>query len=262
MKNKSTSRFLIAIVAIIFAASSTSCKKEITIEYQQPLVDVLTAIGDSASIAPTLAQLKSLLGDSLNTTPGKIGGRREINWDAVPLTFHDNNTFPSDFFAQTDAGFPSGRKRGATFTTTLSNDLRISSKSFDDVYAGFATQFKVFSKKLIFGTMSGNTIDVTFKVPGQSTDATVKGFGVIFLDVDKANKTSLEFFDAAGNSLGKFFAKPSDANFSLLGVKFKDNSLVSKVRITSGEEGIANISSFNDKVGMDDFLYDEPIAKE
>jgi hypothetical protein len=33
------------------------------------------------------------------------------------------------------------------------------------------------------------------------------------------------------------------------------------VQITAGEEGIAAITSYNDKVGMDDFLYDEPVAK-
>ncbi len=171
------------------------------------------------------------------------------------------NTFPGDFFAQTDAALPNGRKRGAVLTSTFANDFRVSSVAFDDIYSGFATQFKVFSRKLVFCTMNGNVLDVTFKVPGQSTDATVKGFGVIFLDVDVANKTSLEFFDVDGNSLGKFFAKPSDKNFSFIGVKFKEKTFVSKVRITAGEEGISKTSSYNDKVGMDDFLYDEPVAK-
>jgi hypothetical protein len=259
MQTKTIFKKTIAAVVVCFAITHTACQKENAVT--TPQADVLTAVGDSISIAPVLAQFRSLLGDSLNTAPGKVGGRREINWDAVPASFQDNNTFPSDFFAQTDAVLPNGRKRGAIFTTTLANDLRISSKSFDDVYAGFGSQFKVFSPKLVFGTMNGNVIDVSFKVPGQATDATVKGFGVIFLDVDKANKTSLEFFDAEGNSLGKFFAKPNDSKFSFLGVKFKDNIVVSKVRITSGEEGIANIASYNDKVGMDDFLYDEPVAK-
>ena len=261
MKNKKNIRLLIAMVAIIFEAATTSCKKEETVKEQLPISEVLKATGDSLSISATLAQFKSLLGDSLNTAPGKIGGRREINWDAVPVTFQDNNTFPSDFFAQTDVALPNGRKRGAVFTTSLTNDLRISSNGFDDVYAGFATQFKVFSKKLIFGSMNGNIVDVTFKVPGQTTDATVKGFGVIFLDVDKNDKTSLEFFDETGKSLGKFFAIANDAKFSFLGVKFKDASKVTKVRITTGEEGIGKIASSYDKVAMDDFLYDEPVAK-
>lgn len=259
MQTKTIFKKTIAAIVVSFAIGHTACQKENAVT--APQADVLTAVGDSINIAPTLAQFRSLIGDSLNTAPGKVGGRREINWDAVPASFQDNNTFPADFFAQTDAALPNGRKRGAIFTTTLANDLRISSKSFDDVYTGFAAQFKVFSPKLVFGTMSGHVIDVTFKVPGQSTDATVKGFGVIFLDVDRDNKTSLEFFDANGNSLGKFFAKSNDSKFSFLGVKFKDNSLVSKVRITAGEEGIANIASYNDKVGMDDFLYDEPVAK-
>ena len=72
---------------------------------------------------------------------------------------------------------------------------------------------------------------------------------------------TLEFFDDYGKSLGKFFAKSKDAKFSFLGVKFKDASKVNKVRITVGEEGIAKTSSNYDKVAMDDFLYDEPVAK-
>lgn len=260
MKNKNSFRLLIAMVAIVFAAATTSCKKE-EAKINQPTVDVLTATGDSLSISSTLAQFKSLLGDSLNTAPGKIGGRREINWDGVPPAFQDNNNFPSDFFAQSDAALPNGRKRGAIFSTSLANELRISSKGFEDIYAGFGSQFKVFSPKLLLGTMNGNTIDVTFKVPGQTTDATVKGFGIIFSDVDKDNTTSLEFFDEYGTSLGKFFAKANDAKFSFLGVKFKNASKVNKVRITVGEEGIAKTSSNYDKVAMDDFLYDEPVAK-
>lgn len=260
MKNSNIFRQITALVVITFALATTSCKKEES-EVQQPLADVLTATGDSLSIVSTLAQFKSLLGDSLNTAPGKFGGRREINWDAVPATFQDNNNFPSDFFAQTDAALPNGRKRGAIFSTSLTNELRISSIGYEDIYAGFASQFKVFSPKLLFGTVNGNIVDVTFKVPGETTDATVKGFGVIFSDVDKDNKTSLEFFDENEKSLGKFFAKSKDAQFSFLGVKFKDASKVNKVRITVGEEGIVKINSTYDKVAMDDFLYDEPIAK-
>ena len=259
MQTKTLLNKLMATILICFAITHTACKKDNGTA--APPADVLSASGDSLSIAPVLNQFRSLLGDSLNTAPGKVGGRREINWDAVPATFQDNNNFPSDFFAQTDAALPNGRKRGAVFTTSLSNDMRISSKSFDDVYTGFAAQFKVFSHRLVLGAMNGNIIEVSFKVPGQATDATVKGFGVIFLDVDKEQTTSLEFFDADGKSLGKFFAKASDSKFSFLGVKFKDSSLVSKVRITAGEEGIAAITSYNDKVGMDDFLYDEPVAK-
>ena len=78
MKNKNNIRLLIAMVAIIFAAATTSCKKEETVKEQLPISEVLKATGDSLSISATLAQFKSLLGDSLNTAPGKIGGRREM----------------------------------------------------------------------------------------------------------------------------------------------------------------------------------------
>ncbi|HOY40548.1 MAG TPA: hypothetical protein PLX60_01725, partial [Chitinophagales bacterium] len=125
MQTKTLLNKLMASILICFAMTHTACKKDDGIA--APQADVLSASGDSLSIVPVLNQFRSLLGDSLNTAPGKVGGRREINWDAVPATFQDNNNFPSDFFAQTDAALPNGRKRGAVFTTPLSNDMRISS---------------------------------------------------------------------------------------------------------------------------------------
>ncbi|MFN8236788.1 MAG: hypothetical protein U0T77_01340 [Chitinophagales bacterium] len=257
MRNKTFFRGMVAIAAIVFAATTTGCQKETT----APVTEAVSATGDSASIVSSLARFRSLLGDSLNTAPGKTGGRREINWDAVPPSLNDNNLFPGNFFAQTDSLLPNGRKRGATFTSSVAEDFRISSLGFEDVKAGFSAQFKRFSPKLIFGLMKTNTVDITFKVPGTSTDATVKGFGVIFLGVDAENKTGMEFFDLEGNSLGKFYAKAYGSGYSFLGVKFKDANTVAKVRITAGEEGIGEISSYKDKVAMDDFLYDEPVAQ-
>jgi hypothetical protein len=59
---------------------------------------VFRAAGD---ITATLNAFRDALGTLNANTPGsQAGGRREINWDAVPAQFTNTNDFPADFFNQ------------------------------------------------------------------------------------------------------------------------------------------------------------------
>jgi hypothetical protein len=224
-----------------------------------------TVVSASGDLTAALTQFRTLLGDPLNATPGQTGGRREINWDGVPAANTNNNTFPFDFFNNKDAGGPAGRKRGLEYATSVV--LRVDSTNYAEIDASYANEFKPFSGKRLFAHANGTTNDVFFKVAGTNTDAFVKGFGVIFSDVDDANSTSLEFFSGS-KSLGKFKAPVrTDANgFSFLGVFFPDDK-VTAVRIVSGNgvlaAGAKDISAggTKDLVVMDDFFYSEPVAK-
>jgi hypothetical protein len=256
----------IALTALAFVTVLTSCSKNDNNPYTEPPVNatVFTAAGDSTAIAAKLADFRNQLGATLNTAPGATGGRREINWDAVPPSFTNNNNFPHNFFNNPDPVLANGRKRGFVIENTAV-PFRVDSTGFADIASTYATQFRNFSPKRLFMSMGGNETIGIFQVPGATTPAFVKGFGVIFCDVDNDNSASIEFFNGT-KSLGVFKAPKatqSSFGFTLLGVYFPDEK-ITKVKITSGQNTLGG-STFDitsggtqDLVVMDDFLYDEP----
>lgn len=228
---------------------------------------LLTVVTASGNITAAVDQFRQILGDPFNLIPGEQPrGRREINWDAVPPEFTNVNNFPGDFFNATDPAAPAGRRRGAVFTTRFAG-FRVSDNDFSDIDPSYDAQFDDFSPVRTFMVAGGNTLDVTFRVAGTDTPALVKGFGVVFSDVDRVGSASIELYNRHGRRLGKFSALPrSDAGgFSFLGAAF-DRSVVARVRIKSGESalgpGILDVSDGGraDLVVMDDFLYGEPKA--
>lgn len=261
----------ISLFAIAFAATLfTACDKDDDYDYEEEKpgggqieVTQLKAAGDSAGIIATLNQFRKILGDSLNSTPGKTSGRREVNWDGVPANFTNNNTFPADFFNLTDPAGANGRKRGLVYLTAAS-PLRLDSSSFKDIDASYATQFSPFSPKKAIISANSTVSEIIFKVPGTNTDAFVQGFGIIFSDVDDANSTTLQFFNGS-KDLGIYKApvKNASGSFSFLGIHFP-NEKVTRIRITAGNgvlaAGTKDISNGGNKdlVVYDDFFYDEP----
>ena len=245
----------IACMSLLSACNSKNDEPSPSVQF--------TEIQGSGDITSKIEAFRVLIGNQLNTTPNQTSGRREINWDGVPDNLTNTEAFPGDFFNSTDNAVAAGRKRGAVFSTP-GKGLRVSDKSFADIIAGYGEEFKSFSPARTFAAVGSNKMDVAFKVPGTSTAAFVKGFGVIFSDIDKANATTLEFYEGE-KSLGKFQAPVrSDANgFSFLGVVFQD-SKVTKVTITTGDGAITDKYPGGDKqdlVIMDDFFYSEPLSQ-
>jgi hypothetical protein len=218
----------------------------------------------SGDISPQLTEFRALLGEPNNTTPNQTSGRREVNWDGVPANLTNNNNFPFDFFNVTDPAGPNGRKRGLVMNNATS--FRVDTTGFSEVDPSYATQFKAFSPKRAFNLMTSNVSTAFFKVPGTNTDAFVRGFGVVFSDVDDQYSTTLEFFSGS-KSLGVFKVPVrSDENgFSFLGVQFPEEK-VTHVKITSGNgilaPGVKDISNggATDLVVLDDFFYNEPLV--
>ena len=247
---------------------------------------VFSSVGaDAASIQASVDAFRAALG--ANNGLGACAsadclaglGRREINWDAVPDSASSPNAFSGSFFNQA-TGAPAGRVRGARFTTSGSFAVSADSDSDNDGNPGplatefgnlssqSADQFAAFSAERIFGMVGANTLDVFFDVAGSpGTAATVRGFGVVFTDVELADSTQLDFFDAQNNLLRTEFApafpfvgSDSFGSFSFVGVMF-DAALVARVHIRSGDYDAAFVRQFNttnDAVAMDDFIYGEP----
>ena len=222
-----------------------------------------------------LNSFRADLGGALNA-PGACSptpcatGRREINWDAVPATASSPNAFPGNFFNGTAGVQPNGRIRGATFSTP-GTGFRVSATDFsgEATFGNPGDEFDAFSPARMFASLGSNITDVRFSVPGSpALAASVRGFGVVFSDVDYTGSASLEFFDLSDASLGLFNVEGvfqtangqnSQRSFSFLGVSFNAGERVSRVRIISGSHGIdGTYVGLDDAVVMDDFIYAEP----
>jgi hypothetical protein len=207
------------------------------------------------SILSEVDDFRAALGDPLNgNAPGPLpSGRREINWDGGGSSA--TSPAPNPF-----AGFQVSR--GALFTTDGTGFVQAPPSGMGDTFGNPTySAFPVFSPLRLFSPVGSNTTDTTFTVPGfPSVPAFVRGFGVVFSDVDTAGAATLEFFDLNGDSLGEFSAPAFDGGLSFLGVVF-DAEAVGRVRITSGSVAPGPDDGPNsDIVLMDDFLYSEPQA--
>ena len=208
------------------------------------------------AFAATVDAFRSALGNINPNVVGSFGtGRREINWDGVPDIRSAPNALPPDFF---NVNSP----RGVVFSTP-GTGFHVSASSssgtptqFGNIDASFPSIFEPFSPQRLFTAINSTIVDVNFFVPGTTTAALTRGFGVIFSDVDLADTTSLTFFGINNELLGTFFAPEIAGNetFSFLGVDF-GSSQVGRVRITSGN---AILGQLGDAVVMDDFIFGEP----
>jgi hypothetical protein len=229
---------------------------------------------DPASILDTVNLFRAALGnpDNLNAAGPLAGGRREINWDGGGATNGTAAVTPFTVFQNT---------RGATFTTPgigltqtpitggtvdIHPGLAGLQGSLADINAQYATIFTTFSPLRLFTPLGSNITDGRFSLPGTggAVPATVAGFGAVFADVDLANTTSIQYFDANNNSLGLFSVPTANNGLSFLGVLFNAGEGIGSVRIVTGNvaSGLGpsevGLLQTPDLVVMDDFLYSEP----
>ena len=213
---------------------------------------------DIASITPTVNAFRTAIGgvNNMNVAGPLATGRREINWDGGGAA--------TTFSATPFNGFQNNR--GALFTTPGTGFLQAPPAGLDTFFGrvdGFYDGiFDPFSAQRVFTPVGSNIMDATFFVPGTTTPATVTAFGAVFLDVDTANVSSLQFFDINGGSLGIFFVPSIAGNntFSFLAVQFDGGELIARVRITTGNQLLGATNAATDQVVLDDFIFAEPQA--
>jgi hypothetical protein len=221
-----------------------------------------TVIQSTGAIEADLTAFRELLGNPINgaAVGTQFTGHREINWDGVPAAVTNVINFPSNFFNVNST-------RGLIYGVA-NRGLEVSSQGFADINPTYATEFLPFSGTKTFSTLGTNVSDVQFRVAGSDTPAVVRGFGVVFMDVDDRGSTGFELLDQNGDVLAAVRAPVrSDARgASFVGIVF-DNPVIARVRIVSGNGKLApganDISQGgeHDLVVMDDFLYGEPVAQ-
>ncbi|MGH7453540.1 MAG: hypothetical protein ACRENG_19480 [bacterium] len=250
------------LATLIAAAMIAGCSEDNSPVQPQPTGPQATVIAATGDITAKVNEFRALLGDPNNGGQAgqKPNGRREVGWDgAGAKPFNNRNDFPATFF-NTNA------KNGIVFTTN-GTGFRNDSLLFAEINPTYGQQFKAFSQPVTFSAIGSNIINALPQVAGEPTPAIVIGFGVVFSDVDRVNKTSLELFDKNGSSLGVYYAPVrSDANgLSFVGVKY-DAVVVARVKITCGDgalgAGVNDVTSGGtvDVVVVDNLFYGEPQA--
>jgi hypothetical protein len=192
---------------------------------------------------------------------GSFGGlRREINWDGVPDAKADPNPLPADFFNVTSP-------RGAVFNTPGTGFMvSANAGGATPTLFGFPSDFQPFSNQRLFTAVNSNITDVTFFVPGTTTPATTTAFGAIFVDVEVAELTKIEFFDKNDSLIYTRDALVGgNQGLSFVGAVAGAGEQIARVRLTSGPNTIVSNGQLgnpiDDIVVMDDFLYAEPVPE-
>lgn len=251
------SRMMLMVLATVAVLAACDDDDAVTNPGPAPLeATVVTATGD---LTAKVGQFRDLLGPPNGGTAGEqAAGRREISWDGAGANpFNNKDDFPADFF-NTNA------KVGAVFTTA-GTGFRNDSTAFAEINPAYATEFNFFSANKIFSPVGSNQLDQLFRVAGQPTPAVVRGFGIVFSDVDQADATTIQLFALDGSSLGTYAAPTrSDAGgLSFVGVAY-DQAVIARVRITLGTGALgANVNDVTgggtaDLVVLDNVIYGEP----
>lgn len=228
---------------------------------QASFITFEAAGANAAAITPIRDAFRAAVGGgTVAGANGSFGGlRREISWDGVPDARADPNSLPSDFFNSTSP-------RGVEFSTPGTGFMvSANAGQSSPPLFGFSNDFAAFSSQRLFTAVNSNVVDISFFLPGTSIAATTSAFGLIFVDVEVAGLTKIEFFDA-NNSLiySRDALVAGNQGFSFVGGVANAGESISRVRIISGANTIVSNGVLgnpnDDVVVMDDFLYAEPLS--
>jgi hypothetical protein len=234
-------------------------------------------VGTGPNAEKAFEAMKKAIGGPDNTTatgPQK-DGFRTIDWDAVKLDGTDFNGNTFVVIPNKTVGIPVDRflSRGVLFEAIYA----VSGDGFVSTNRGVRRQFPAFSPNNTFAMSNDVDIDIeNFTLAGTNTRAKTKGFGAIFLDVEKPRSSFIEFFDG-DKSLGKYYVPPARSGQpSFLGVLW-NRPVVSRVTLKPGKKPVFSVTktgvvsgppdiTLNSYKGVDlavtdDFVYAEPTRR-
>mgnify|MGYP000884397981 CR=1 FL=1 len=146
---------------------------------------------------------------SLNDFRAAIGAanERRIGWDGVRLDGTDVNPNTKIITPNTTVEIPVDRFQGVG--AIFADPYAVSSDGFATANPSTAGQFPAFSPANTFvmfdatpGQFDDRFIEQTFVLAGTNTAAATRGFGAIFVDVEQAGSSSIEYFgEDAGDVL-------------------------------------------------------------
>ena len=258
MKNTIVSKSGTLLFLALSSLLATNCKKDKT---TTPAPTVLTA---STSIQAKIDEYKALLGADNGGDPGSKGtsGFREVNWDGLTDAESAPYLYEPDLFN----GPTAPRSRGIVIST-LGTGLMVSADSnnptntlpsFGNINPTYTAIFPPFSGERLFSPVGSNVADIRFYVPGSTTKAVVRGFGAVYVDVDRVENTAFEYFDINDKSLGVYATPVLNAGHVFLGVLFS-KAIVHRVRIEYGNSKLGPDDGGTIDVSvMDNFIFGEP----
>lgn len=229
----------------------------------EPIVRSVAASGPPG-LQATVDQFRADLGGQNHGSGGAFAdGRREINWDGVPDASAAPNRLPADFFGVTaPRGLflrgPDGAPGAFAVSADASNPTATPVR-FADVNATYLQQFQPFSPSRLFTAAGTVTTDLVFRTPLTGRRAAVKGFGVVFTDVERPGGTRVRAFDENGKALASVSAVGQSNGLSFVGVVSTDERRIAAVQLLAGTVPLgADETPDKDVVAMDDFIYGEP----
>lgn len=188
----------------------------------------------------------------------------QIDWDNPNVPFH----LPGDFFNKEVT-------RGLIMSTSggqfrVSNPQHPRDDRFDSILPrSVSEQFVRFSHPRLFSPLHSNVFTGFFRIPGNNKQASVSGFGAIFVDVDAVDESFIEYFDKQGCLIDRVFVRPRNRGLSFVGLTVLGNHglipAIHRIRVTLGTISLQDFAdqytpgnSPGDVVVMDDFIYGEP----
>jgi hypothetical protein len=209
--------------------------------------EIRTVSGASpAALEATIAAFRADLGELRPDGGQAYGGtgRREINWDGVPVSAAFPNRLPGGQFAG----------RGAEFSTPgIGTEVSNGSP--------WGGGFSAYSGEKLFSPVGSNRTDVRFNVPGSARQAFTDAFGIVLSDVDTAAGGAITFLDGRGATLLEVTVPTGQLSF--VGVRFRDGERVAEVQVRSGSVPIAPgvvDTPQTDVAAIDDVIFGEPEA--